>query len=152
MTKRIIDLSVLENDFLGLIILEPTGVRYTNQMGGTACGHPWVEGLYIPLIQRSEGPDWLRDRRENLWVRYDTKAVQACLKEMELDDILAPVHFEEQSAAAFLDCVEPASRVWGEAWVPVKVLPVMEDEYPFNTTLVKDFAHHYGILTYNNSD
>jgi hypothetical protein len=34
---------------LGLIILAPTGVRYSNQVGGHSCLQPAVEGLFVPL-------------------------------------------------------------------------------------------------------
>lgn len=34
---------------VGLIILCPSGVRYSNQTGGYACLHPVVEGVYVPL-------------------------------------------------------------------------------------------------------
>ena len=34
---------------VGLIILRPSGVLWTNQVGGTGCEHPYVEGIYVPL-------------------------------------------------------------------------------------------------------
>ena len=33
----------------GVIISFPSGVRYSNQTGGTACLHPLLEGVYVPL-------------------------------------------------------------------------------------------------------
>lgn len=35
---------------IGLVLLRPTGVLYSNQTGGTSCLHPQVEGAYVPLI------------------------------------------------------------------------------------------------------
>jgi len=34
---------------LGLLIEWPSGILYSNQTGGTACLHPEVEGLFVPL-------------------------------------------------------------------------------------------------------
>ena len=34
---------------LGVIIEYPSGVLYSNQTGGTACRHPRVEGIFIPI-------------------------------------------------------------------------------------------------------
>src|SRR5438105_11225868 len=34
---------------IGLILLVPSGVRYTNQTGGTACYFPQAEGVFVPL-------------------------------------------------------------------------------------------------------
>ena len=37
------------NRMPGLIILEKTGVYYTNQAGGVACLHPIEEGYFVPF-------------------------------------------------------------------------------------------------------
>lgn len=34
---------------LGLVIACPSGVVYTNQVGGYACQHPELEGVFVPL-------------------------------------------------------------------------------------------------------
>jgi len=34
---------------VGLIIMCPSGVMFTNQTGGYACDHPQEEGVYMPL-------------------------------------------------------------------------------------------------------
>jgi hypothetical protein len=41
---------------LGLILLCPSGVIWTNQAGGTACRHPQAEGVYLPLWSPVEFP------------------------------------------------------------------------------------------------
>lgn len=38
-----------EFDGLGLILLHPSGVLYTNQVAGYGCLHPEVEGIFVPL-------------------------------------------------------------------------------------------------------
>ncbi len=35
---------------LGLVILFPSGVVYSNQVGGHACLTPTIEGVYVPLV------------------------------------------------------------------------------------------------------
>ena len=35
---------------IGVIIAHPTGVWYTNQVGGYACDHPSMEGAFVPLM------------------------------------------------------------------------------------------------------
>ncbi|WP_368738034.1 DUF6210 family protein [Myxococcus sp. AM009] len=55
---------------LGLILLWPTGVLYSNQTGGNSCLHPQAEGAYLPLVdelvdlegllhQFFVGPQWM---------------------------------------------------------------------------------------------
>ena len=39
---------------LDLIIEYPSGILYSNQTGGTSCLHPEIEGVYIPLRNRTE--------------------------------------------------------------------------------------------------
>lgn len=34
---------------VGLIVEHPSGVRYSNQTGGTGCHHPEVEGVLVPV-------------------------------------------------------------------------------------------------------
>jgi hypothetical protein len=34
---------------IGLILLYPSGIWYTNQTGGYSCFHPEVEGMFVPL-------------------------------------------------------------------------------------------------------
>lgn len=36
-------------NFCGVIIPFASGIEWTNQVGGTACMHPVVEGIYLPL-------------------------------------------------------------------------------------------------------
>lgn len=54
---------------LGVLILYPSGVVYSTQTGGTACLHPWAEGVILPIYDPEErqqtqlrdhfvGPKW----------------------------------------------------------------------------------------------
>ncbi len=38
-----------DNESPGLIIACPSGVTYTNQVGGYSCHHPELEGIFVPL-------------------------------------------------------------------------------------------------------
>jgi hypothetical protein len=48
MTKPVIRL--YDSTSLGLIVHYPSGVLYTNQVGGTNCLQPQTEGVYVPLF------------------------------------------------------------------------------------------------------
>jgi hypothetical protein len=39
-----------EANGIGLVILYPSGVLYSNQVGGVSCLKPEVEGIYVPLV------------------------------------------------------------------------------------------------------
>ena len=41
-------------EVLGLILLRPSGVRYSNQVGGTACFHFEEEGYYVPVAEKAQ--------------------------------------------------------------------------------------------------
>lgn len=47
--KIIIDLTPMESDYFGIIIIEKTGIIWTNQTSGTMCHHPEIEGFFIPV-------------------------------------------------------------------------------------------------------
>jgi len=42
---------------LGLIILSPSGVLYSNQAGGTCCLQPQAEGFFVPLHDEVRGQE-----------------------------------------------------------------------------------------------
>jgi hypothetical protein len=42
---------------LGLIIEYPSGIFFSNQTGGTACLHPSIEGIYIPIHNDYSEPE-----------------------------------------------------------------------------------------------
>jgi hypothetical protein len=42
----------------GLIIEWPSGVKVSNQTGGTSCLHPEVEGVFVPLRTDHSFPSW----------------------------------------------------------------------------------------------
>lgn len=120
--------------FLGLILPEPSGYLWTNQVGGTMCAHPDLEGIFIPLPA-----EW---------------------KAAEIADPLFNVYPNESdgpgAVAKFLEAYEhlnnallPAPDFYPEfceAWIPVQVRAGLEN------SLLEPFAGRLGILTYSNSD
>ena len=71
-----------------LIIAHPTGIQYTNQVGGVACLHPCLEGFLVPLerdesdpgaVQRKltelfDGPVWRESGARGGGIRDDDAA------------------------------------------------------------------------------
>ncbi len=48
---------------LGLIVECPSGIVWTNQVGGAWNLHPEVEGLFVPIRTRTLGPTWEQGSR-----------------------------------------------------------------------------------------
>src|ERR1035437_5406748 len=66
------------SNFFGMFVPKKNGVYWSNQVGGHACLHPVVEGLYVPLPTH-----WLPDvsEMENIWYsKHDKKLIQKWLK------------------------------------------------------------------------
>lgn len=125
-----------------LIIPCQTGIVWSNQVGGTACGHPEMEGILLPLSGHHEVVDRLPSGRlimENQCHEvYDAGVVSALLSSMRLDDLLEPLPVDKQTG-------EFAKM--SEAWVPVRI----RDEKFYDVHLVP-FVGRVCILTYPNSD
>lgn len=111
-----------------VIIQMKTGVWFTNQVGGTSCQHPSVEGVMIPLLW-SEVPlnsEFLDDVGSD----YSSERVRQFLIECGLDEQLEP----DQDATEVM-----------EAWVPV----VVSENCQLS---LQPFVGMKAILTYGNSD
>jgi hypothetical protein len=131
-----LDLDHWDTEQVGIVIACKTGVRWTNQAGGTACAHPEAEGIFLPLpTYLSEASlEILRDR----W-HVETEHVAKFLAAKKLDDVL-----------------EPSAGVGGEAWVPVRIKARLTDldipEFPEWARNLRPFAGSLGFLVYLNSD
>lgn len=148
MKKPHIKLFMHEGDLLGLIVLMPSGVIFSNQTGGTMCAHPDAEGIYVPLYLtggRWPPVDQLTDVWNRHWGRYDGKLARKLIEHLGFKHILEAVKDEEKILPAWVDL-----QGWGEAWVPVRIKELKADEP--HGELLKDFSGHYAILTYVNSD
>lgn len=130
-------------DTYGVIVEESTGVRFSTQTGGIACGHPDVEGFFMPINLH-----WFDNYRHDdnlldVWGEtnpasefhepYDRERIQKYLdRSPELSELLEPRESYEGE--------------WGEAWVPVRI-KATDSFDPFHNLEGK-----LGILIYPNSD
>jgi hypothetical protein len=132
------------DQLFGIVVEVPTGVVFTNQIGGTACSHPEVEGVFLPFpfifdsvfdgSQDSIDPcfDILGLSKEQV-----TRFLRA-----------APDTFE-----TYFDPEGDPTRlhVGGEAWVPVRIKNEIPEYGPLSL-LLKSFVGMKGWITYSNSD
>ena len=150
-------IQLLEGVGLGLIIAYPSGVIYSNQTGGTACLHPELEGVFIPLGNDLEVPsNKLLGPQEALADYFEGPKHQGTGATTGLD----------AEDAEFIDGV---LRRWGlirfieldrgklkeshEAWVYVRITADENSEDGF-LSLVHGFGPYprSGVLTWQNSD
>lgn len=123
---------------LTLIVARPTGVNFTNQVGGIACFHPIVEGVLIPLHMRPMPPG---DPLEN----YYESRLRPPLPEQRCALIREWLEW-----ADLVDVFEPRGDTeLAEAWIPVRILREPHDGY---LPMLGAFRGEAGILTYENSD
>ena len=132
-----VDLSRYDEFFfdmaLFVILEEPTGVLYTNQVGGTACLNPEVEGFLVPLT------GWEPDYNDPMLDRVS-------VGNYPLDPNAMHRMFERLEVASLFDLRHDldTEELVAEAWIPVRVRP--------GDHILKDFAGQKAILTYTNSD
>jgi hypothetical protein len=138
-----ISLACVDSDYLGLLFKGETDVTYSNQVGGTCCSHPIVEGFFVLLggMGPEESEDPFFDHGPTTYRAEHKERVTALLAALGLDQALeAPEVHEVQE------------EWWGEvceAWIPIKV---KEDATGFNADPVENLKGRVGILTYPNSD
>jgi len=138
-----INLDCVDSDFLGLLFKGDTEVTYSNQVGGTCCSHPLVEGFFVLI--NGGGPegkaDPFLDDGPTLYTASHKERVTRLIDELGYSKVLeAPeVH-------------ELAEEWWAEiceAWIPVKV---REDASGYSAAPLENLKGRVGILTYPNSD
>ena len=130
-------IDLLDSDTAGLIIACKSGVTYTNQVGGYACRHPEIEGVFVPLPTNiSEqleafftGPKW-NGRCYDEIDEETASFVDSLLQTPDLGGTL---------------CVDRARfKESCEAWIRVKV--------SMNSLLWPGLNDGEGVLTWQNSD
>lgn len=157
---------------LGLIILAPSGVRYSNQAGGVCCLQPEEEGFFVPLHDEVK-------EQEKMLLDYftpsgfaDPDGIDARTADF-IDSVL-----ELSTTTRFLQVDRTRLADSVEAWVYVKVgdqpkePPVRYDgvigetasgeiwrasDYvdlpiPPHNYLIYGFGARQGVLTWTNSD
>ena len=120
-----------------MLVACPSGITWSNQVGGTSCQHPEIEGAFIPLP-----PEWRTEESDplyNFYGAYDHRVVELFLgHSFELEQRFEPLDYF------------PQEEVFGEAWVPLRVKDIdPNDEF---ASILKDFSGQTVILTYSNSD
>lgn len=149
-----ISINLLDAVGLGLIIECPTGIIYSNQVGGTSCLHPTLEGVYVPLRNDVDQENSTLISPENeLWNYFsgpphdstgatrglttaDADIIDAVLVRWRLDTIIA-VDRERLKESC-------------EAWVCVLVLG--EDEEMIGVFRGLGQYPVPGVLTWTNTD
>jgi hypothetical protein len=130
-------------DGLGIIILYPSGVRYSNQVGGYATIFPEVEGVYVPLV------DSMVDQEELLRAHFTgPKWSGQCYNGIDgedADEIDRILGLPFQTRIMKVERSRLADSC--EAWVYVEIAAQPDEAYPFF-----GFGQCAGVLTWNNSD
>ena len=144
----------------GLLILVPSGVVYSNQTGGTACLHPWAEGVFYPvddLDHRQQaqlhdyfvGPKWLGSGATRGIDMEDAAFIDGVLR--------------SSRETAFLSVSQHMRSQSHEAWVHVTIgdhpdrfprPPLRSGESGLEDLMssIFGFGDARGILTWPNSD
>jgi hypothetical protein len=130
---------------LGVILLCPSGVLYSNQTGGYSCFHPAMEGIYIPMQNEAV------DQEGALAAFFTGPKWQGWCN----DGI-------NEETADFVDAVlgqSPYTRVLKvdrarladshEAWIHVTVEKAVEGA---DNEIISELSATAGVVTWENSD
>jgi len=136
---------------LGLIISHPSGVWYEAQVGGYACLHPQMEGVYVPLWEEFPDP------QETALYEYFTGPKWAGHCYDGIDDETADFIDRVLSSSTYTNNLKvDRNRLKEciEAWVYVDIASTVDDE---GNLIVNGWDFSYfrtteGVLTWQNSD
>lgn len=150
-----IDLAMLEHAWTGLVVPLSTGVLWRTQAGGTACAHPEVEGIFIPLagdLAEEESFEDLQSRwmeAKDSWRYYADKV--SPLFAVTADTVHLRALHETEWALAQLPSPHRL-RYWGEAWIPVIVAEDPRENAWYMHPHLEAVKDRLAFLTYPNSD
>jgi len=138
----LIDLS-LASHFVGVIITWPSGIRYRNQTGGSACSHPEHEGV-LALLTDDVGAtlNALTEHFED--VKKVPKRVGISHATADFVDEVLHEYPEHTFISVDRDRLDESH----EAWVHVTLSPVKSD----HDQSVGWFPAGKGVLVWENSD
>ena len=130
---------------IGVIIAHPTGVLYTNQVGGYACDHPSMEGAFVPLMDPNidqqkaledhfTGPKW----RGHCYNGIDVETADV------VDGVLATSPLTRRLTVN-RDMLNESE----EAWIHVRIAPDAEEN---GYEEFHGFPSGLGVMTWENSD
>lgn len=161
---------------LGLIILMPSGVNYTNQVGGHCCLQPQAEGVFIPLLNEvvnqeemlynyfvgSKWHGWCSDNIDDETADFidNVLSLSTCTKILKVD---RTKYSESCEAWIYVDIEnqpdEPLSCYWGSDDIGYTVSGKKVHKSDYNNLLMSPemftlygFGKSKGILTWANSD
>jgi len=130
---------------LGLIVLHPSGVYYSNQTGGHACLHPLAEGIFVPI--RDDTLDLEKELKDYFvgpkWKGWCSEGIDEETATF-VDDVLAKSHLTR-------DVTVNRNRIIDshEAWVYVDYRNPKTADWNSEIT---GFGQCQAVLTWENSD
>lgn len=136
-TRPVINL--YKYDGLGLILKYPSGVWYSNQVGGYACYHPEEEGVFVPLPIQTGRPEIyaLASHFKGSWaslIEEDADEIDRILSRHGLDWLHVDRDHLERSF---------------EAWIHV----IIDHAQQYRSSLLfYGFSTTTGVLIWENSD
>jgi len=155
----------------GLIVLFPSGVLYSNQVGGYSCLQSEAEGIYVPLV------DEVVNQEEQLYTYFTgPKLLGGCANGIDAEDADAIDTILHARLLTEFISVDRSKLGWScEAWVYVKIanqpperavsyssgvgqtasgLTIKDSDYPsgINMFPLYGFGECTGIVTWNNND
>ena len=138
---------------IGLIILCPSGVLYTNQTGGHACLHPVAEGVYVPLINS----DPQVHQETELFEYFTGSKYQGwCHDGIDEDDLAVIDHILQKGwYTKYLLVDRDRLRASHEAWIYVTIQKHPDRQAHWERQagyVLYGFEGKNGILTWTNSD
>ena len=142
MTHGLPIVDLRERGVPGVIVSHPSGVVFTNQVGGYACQHPVIEGVFIPLNR--PGLQTALDQ----YFFYGPKWEGHCYRGIDeetatvLDHLLAG---HPMTRGIAVDRARLADSV--EAWIHVIITPHRDGE-----DALTGFDGRTAVLTWENSD
>lgn len=111
-------------------VVELWNLQYTNQVGGTACTHPKVEGFMVPIPRLDWGT--LEEVFNDVW--------SGCVSDGQYEELQRLL---DDAAYDFLKIVRGTTD--SEAWI---ALEIMTNQDP----IFKSLVGLKGFLTWTNSD
>lgn len=123
-------------DGIGLIISFPSGVIYTNQVGGFGCFHPEMEGFFVPLSLGHKNILFaLQQHFKGNWHHIENSDADI------IDKLLRTDEFE------FVKVDRSKMNESFEAWIYIDIEQLSRD-----LQLLNGFGNTKGVLTWMNSD
>lgn len=127
---------------VGLIIPLNTGIVFTNQVCGTACLHPELEGIFVPFNDCLLQEDYRDSLEYKLIQLFAENGWGAITKEQaeQIDNYLS-IFPETKGASVDLQRLEESY----ESWVWINVEPSIDSG-------LSEFGSFQAVLTWQNSD